>query len=603
MKEKDESNSDNRSEQNPFGKVPEKIHFIWVGGPIPPKYLRSIQGLAGVAKRSGFEINLWVDDELNYHKTSAREEINIPNLRIRNIDELKDKMQTDEFYTNEPERYKKFWEYIEREEIGFNNFSAISDFLRAEILRQEGGNYFDTDIIFIIDENSKLVSDELPFGIKIHGNFFDKRVGIVNGDIIAVTPNHPVMEMAVKLMLERHKSYDDSSLPEEYKKRFGLYSNTMDAKRMPYQGIKPPNIRRNLTIEAGPYVMEDAMESFLSSNKTEGDWDTLRVTQGGIDYDFKGYIAGIEIEAHCDNTWLSKKTKKGQMAFDTHAIAPLRRKFNIESTNLSSHDKKYDQLFSEIHRLLANDKIENKHQASFTLIHNYITETNRQDHLERLVSVLIGNPDYQYLRLEKPGLNELVALINKKIEYFKLIEILQTILKDTTLELSEKKKHAYPLISNFVMTANDPQLLNRFSLKLQEDQFKDLTTGLSNMTLLLIKKRLNRVKLETVHAEFKSVTQNKTSQRINALCKLIEQVKDKPLLDTRLFQDISNKIQIELQRKIERRSKKVDFFQKDKSGRDSTTLLYQKIISILELGNNKKEAPPIARSKTLSKGK
>ncbi len=50
------------------GKVPKKIHFIWLGSPIPQKYLFSISELSSVAKRSGFTINLWVDKESNYWK-------------------------------------------------------------------------------------------------------------------------------------------------------------------------------------------------------------------------------------------------------------------------------------------------------------------------------------------------------------------------------------------------------------------------------------------------------------------------------------------------------------------------------------------------------
>ncbi len=141
--------------------IPQKIHFIWVGGSIPPQYLRTIQKVTEVAKRDGYEVNLWVDDPKNYHKTAAKEDINVPDLKIREIkNELFQPMKNDPFYkgtdpnfpqpkdTAPGERAKLFQKCVERELIGFKNLAAAADFLRYEILRKEGGWYFDTDTYF-----------------------------------------------------------------------------------------------------------------------------------------------------------------------------------------------------------------------------------------------------------------------------------------------------------------------------------------------------------------------------------------------------------------------------------------------------------------------
>ncbi len=136
--------------------IPRKIHFIWLGGPIPEHYLRSIAGLAKLAKKDGYEINLWVDNEKNYAKTADQCNISIPNLNIRNIrSELYEKQNNDPFYQNDSSDFalqlitaKRFQISVERELIGFHNFAAASDLLRLEILRQEGGWYFDTDTEF-----------------------------------------------------------------------------------------------------------------------------------------------------------------------------------------------------------------------------------------------------------------------------------------------------------------------------------------------------------------------------------------------------------------------------------------------------------------------
>lgn len=95
-----ESDSDSKSEYE-LRTLPSKIHFVWVGGPIRAQYLRTIMDVAAVALKSGFEVNLWVDNEMNYIKTSTQEGIDIPNLRIRNVHELEEGMRNAPFTRRE----------------------------------------------------------------------------------------------------------------------------------------------------------------------------------------------------------------------------------------------------------------------------------------------------------------------------------------------------------------------------------------------------------------------------------------------------------------------------------------------------------------------
>lgn len=135
--------------------MPKKIHFIWVGGPIKKEYMENIENLALLARQSGFEINVWVDKESNY----KRKDIANPNLRIRNIAELKPRMATDAYYTESPGKAKLFAECLAREFIGKKNLAAASDLLRCEILRQEGGYYIDTDTQFYLGKKDRLTPD------------------------------------------------------------------------------------------------------------------------------------------------------------------------------------------------------------------------------------------------------------------------------------------------------------------------------------------------------------------------------------------------------------------------------------------------------------
>lgn len=88
---------ENKLEVSDKQVLPKIVHFIWVGGPIPADDLRFIHQISAIAKKSGFEVNLWVDNEMNYHKTAKLEDITIPNLKLRNVSELDEKIAQDPF--------------------------------------------------------------------------------------------------------------------------------------------------------------------------------------------------------------------------------------------------------------------------------------------------------------------------------------------------------------------------------------------------------------------------------------------------------------------------------------------------------------------------
>lgn len=347
-------------------ELPKKIHFIWVGGPVPEKYLRSIQKLADIAKRSGFEINLWVDNEMNYQKTSTQANIQIPNLRIRMIDELQEKMSADPFYQGEEGevRLRQFNYCVRREMVGFKNLAAASDFLRYEILRQEGGYYFDTDTEFKVDSSSRLTPDCPVLGIK--GNFeirwgrnWDNSVNIKElggaNDIIAALPNHNVLQEVIlssianyrKLDREEYSSWGPSSFREkDIKLRKGV--KTMDAKRYPFGENKAPFVRnrRNLTIEAaGPSVFCDAVKKYWEGQNNHSDdaLDSLRINRGNRS-EFE--LAGIQVTSHSDQTWLKKPSssevtaRSKRPSYDTSSISDTLFSATPKSAeNRSSRDK------------------------------------------------------------------------------------------------------------------------------------------------------------------------------------------------------------------------------------------------------------------------
>ncbi|OGT47840.1 MAG: hypothetical protein A3E83_03205 [Gammaproteobacteria bacterium RIFCSPHIGHO2_12_FULL_41_20] len=236
---------------------PAKIHFIWVGGPIPEHYLRSIQRLAIAAKKTGIEVSLWTDAQAHYERTAEKLAMSMPdNFRVRDIHELDTGMQRDSFYQQD-KRYERFWSYINREMVGLKNLAAASDILRYEILRQEGGYYFDTDTEFYLDENTILKLDNVDYGFKKIGHL--SREGAEGGnDIMAAVPGHAILERALLLVFERYRDLDTQGPLSQ------SIHQTMDDKRKLAEFMF--HGRRPLTIElSGPGVMRDAMKSYMTT--------------------------------------------------------------------------------------------------------------------------------------------------------------------------------------------------------------------------------------------------------------------------------------------------------------------------------------------------
>ncbi|KTD24019.1 glycosyltransferase [Legionella maceachernii] len=307
-------------------KAPKIIHYIWVGGPIPVKYLKTIEHVSKVAQRSGFEVNLWVDNDMNYIKTSSKEDILIPNLRLRNISELKQGMRKDPLYQGD--KFKKYWEFLDREQVGFKNYASIADMLRFEILRQEGGYYFDTDIEFQLEESSRFIADEIPFGIKAHIDlnyaYVDPIYQLrgfedVNCDILVAEPQHLVMKEAILKVLEQLESWDREPYEQS---QYGPHATTMDVKRLHFKPRKGLYPRRELSIDLGPGSLRAGLIKLLEV-RSSGELEELRTLTLGDDYvrsSLPKPILGITVISHCDKTWLTKKRKKDQKSFEAEDI-------------------------------------------------------------------------------------------------------------------------------------------------------------------------------------------------------------------------------------------------------------------------------------------
>lgn len=305
--------------------IPSKIHFIWLGSPLPQKYLFSIVRLLPIAQGSNFEINLWVDNESNFRKAIDKaysmelilpHKLKIANLHIRNICELAEKMNEDSFYlaniANETDNGKKspffikekdlfdsFWQCVKREMIGLRNFAAASDLLRYAILHQEGGYYFDTDTKFHITSDTKLSPDSLLFDFKVQGYYViekpvenptdsivERRVykllqreNIENilfcggNDLIVAAPHHPILQQIIKDSIDAYNQGDKNYVALcSTKQPITIDLTEMDMKRA-MRTIATSSDEQNrlrLTINyTGPGQLYKAIKKFLSEHISE----------------------------------------------------------------------------------------------------------------------------------------------------------------------------------------------------------------------------------------------------------------------------------------------------------------------------------------------
>ncbi len=124
--------------------IPNKLHFIWLGGSLPDKYNRYIETWR--FHHPGWEIKIWNDNDAE----------NFPMKRREVFD-------------------------------GVTNWGAKSDIFRYEILFAEGGVYADTDFL-CVRSFEPLLSHSFFCGV-----FAPQNDGLINA-LIGSEPSHPLIE-------------------------------------------------------------------------------------------------------------------------------------------------------------------------------------------------------------------------------------------------------------------------------------------------------------------------------------------------------------------------------------------------------------------------
>lgn len=307
--------------------IPKVLNFIWVGGPIPKDYLNKIRSLTIIAEKSGFELNLWVDNRQNYYQTSEKEEIRIenPNFKLKTISEMVENMKKDPFYTDpkKPALFRHFLSYLMREMVGQKNLAGFADFFRMEPLRQRGGYYYDTDTLFkTLLSNTNAPLPELTPDRPLHGFLCDPATNFnAMNDILASVPNGIIVENIILKLIENALVLDHFSSLDEMRKTNAIQdpSNSfspmlLDKKRQhllvyPTDGNTSGEDRRSLQIvHFGPGVVTEVIKAYAAENKCK--YEELFFETIGDPYKYTFKVAGLPTTSKCDNTWLKHQDKE-----------------------------------------------------------------------------------------------------------------------------------------------------------------------------------------------------------------------------------------------------------------------------------------------------
>lgn len=143
--------------------VPKKMHFIWIGGPIPQIFADNIKKWK--EKNPDYEVHLWIDtaasnpNQIDAVEKAANDAVADIGGEIHNLSEPKHP-----YFDAQSKNMNYYNDEITGES---RNLAAASDILRMEILFREGGVYIDTDL----PPNKPLGDIHAPLGFVKSTNF------------------------------------------------------------------------------------------------------------------------------------------------------------------------------------------------------------------------------------------------------------------------------------------------------------------------------------------------------------------------------------------------------------------------------------------------
>ena len=326
--------------------IPKQIHFIWLGGLIPKNRLQNIYDLSALVKKSGWKITYWTDNKNTYlHSAKEFEDTLNPLLTIRDIKEVSAWMKTDSFWQENAEECRYLLTLIEREQIGLKNYAAVSDLLRAEILRKEGGYYFDSDDRFTTMQKteSRIEPDIAPLGflMGITIDFSRRPVFAGGNDILAATPHNNFIEKILLGAIKKNNEFDHllyedilkigNYAPNSERDRTDIFSTLMQIKRLPINRVSDRfdvyrvNRLGGTMYATGPHLYHEVVMSTLLNEReymSEAESNAVCFPLKNVNFvsEFAIFSGTVCVDNyHSELTWFCQR-KKSNIFFDDSEI-------------------------------------------------------------------------------------------------------------------------------------------------------------------------------------------------------------------------------------------------------------------------------------------
>lgn len=309
----------------PQQPIPRRIFFIAIG-PIPEKFLYNIQRITAICQQQipPFQVEIFTDKEKNIENAISKSDIlshqYTPN--IRNISEIINDIaqNNDNFYTVHEK--STLLNQIQADLVGLRNLASVSDLLRHQELRKNGGYYIDWDTEIDLDPKKPIPQMQQDFDFKCAGYLKRKENKIAltcNTDIFASIPNHPIINNFIKYIIKNHaqnqeaRKYPDPKHPKHH-------MTFDDARRIyddPSLSKKYDSFRTESNIQiSGPIGFKTILKEKLgnSINKYQQHFFNSK-DHNSSDKHATFKVAGLDLVSVKTYSW-TKKTNQNPKYFD-----------------------------------------------------------------------------------------------------------------------------------------------------------------------------------------------------------------------------------------------------------------------------------------------
>ena len=319
-------------------KIPRRFFYIAIG-PIPEEYLLNMRHLAIAAQEHGFEVEVFVDDEKNIHDAIVKSDrlaslSDINPLKVKNISQITDGMSKGEEddeaqyagaaaaadsgnYTSQ--ELQSLRDMIAADMVGLKNLASVSDILRYEELRQNGGYYLDWDTIPHLEPDMVARDD---CGFKFNAFYFRHNLEGGN-DIIGSVAHHPILNCILKNVANKYQ--ENKTLFDDVYDRSSGYKISLDDARRDYDAPAIDSSRWNSArMErtqdiTGPIALTTIVQDCFDLGDEKSASKFLFPSNyphivGVTFVDACLNVAGFDLMSRCTGSWLQKKKPA---AFDT----------------------------------------------------------------------------------------------------------------------------------------------------------------------------------------------------------------------------------------------------------------------------------------------